>query len=384
MFQLPSSESIKKIMDARMRKSDLPAMVAMAVNEKGETCSYAYGPAVWSEKEPVTTQHIFRIASMTKAITSVAAMQLVEQGKIGLHDDLSPILPEMTKIPILKDGKYEQGTKPITLFHLLTHTSGFAYPVTDEVVANFDDKNWSYQDAPRRFECGERFLYGTSIVWVGRLISKISGVDLQTYIRTNICIPLEMHHTYFDLPEELKPLVVSFGHRGSDGKQPLEESEGRIPTEKVEEYMGDGGLYSSPIDYTKFLTCILQKGKDPNGKEILKRETLESMFENQIGAINMAEKDFYFKLDYCCDFKGMITPSSKWGLAWMIDTEDKPYGRKANSVLWGGLWNTYFYIDPTSGVAASIYTQHLPFNHCQTISLFEEFSKLIYKPSLEG
>ena len=100
------------------------------------------------------------------------------------------------------------------------------------------------------------------------------------------------------------------------------------------------------------------------------------MVRNHIGNIIMDGEGFYLPSS-CCNFNGLISAGNKWGLAWLIDTEDRPYGRKAGTVAWGGLMNTYFYIDFKSGIAATIYTQHLPFNHPATTKLFEQFSKVV-------
>ncbi|HCW09147.1 MAG TPA: hypothetical protein DGG95_17460 [Cytophagales bacterium] len=314
---------------------------------------------------------------MTKLVTSVAAMQLVEQGKIKLDDDLSVLLPEMAKIPILKDGQLITAKKLITLRHLLTHTSGFGYTTTDLELSKFDRSKWPHKDLPRRFESGTQFLYGTSSDWAGRLVEKISGMSLENYFQKNITKPLQMKHTWFNVPDSLKPLIVSYGRRGDDGKQPLMESAGRLPSKRVNEYSGGAGLYSSPEDYSKLLQCLLNYG-EWKGVRILKRKTVEDMGKNQIGEIVMYNPSAHFNPASCCNLNGILSPTTKWSLDGLIDTEDKPYGRKAGTILWGGLLNTYFFIDYKSGIAASIYTQHLPFNHPATTSLFEKFSEMIY------
>lgn len=360
-----------------MRASDLPAVVAIAVNSNGERIDYSYGKAIWSEKAPVTPQHIFRIYSMTKLVTSIAAMQMVEKGLIGLDDDLSAQLPQMTKIPILSDGKLITPKNRVTLRHLLTHTSGFGYSFTDRELAIFDRSKWEYKDLPRRFESGTQFLYGTSIDWVGRLVEKLSGMDLESYFRKNICGPLGMTRTWFNIPDSLKSLIVSRGWRGDDGLHPLTETGDRIPTKKVSEFSGGGGLFSSPADFTKLLQCMLNYG-EWKGVRILKKKTIEEMLKNQIGNISMANSFSYYVKGSCCNTDGITSAKTKWGLGWLIDNEDKPYGRKAGTVSWGGLMNTFFYIDYKSGIAVSIYTQHLPFNHPATTSLFAKFSGAVY------
>jgi CubicO group peptidase (beta-lactamase class C family) len=202
-------------------------------------------------------------------------------------------------------------------------------------------------------------------------------MSLEAYFRQQITGPLGMNRTWYNVPDSLKPFIVSIGARGEDGKESLKELPERIPADTVTEYSGGGGLYSSPNDFTKLLQCLLNDGALDN-KRILKKKTILHMAKNQIGNISLADAGKYFIPGLCCNFEGIISASSKWGLAWLIDNEDRPYGRKAGTVLWGGILNTYFYIDYKSGVAASIYTQHLPFNHPETTRLLEKFSQVIY------
>lgn len=376
--KMNTKDKLSLAMDEAMKSSDLPALVAIAIDKQGKKWVYTYGKAVWTEKELVSPRHIFRIFSMTKLMTSIAAMQLVEKGLIGLDDDLSKWLPEMTSIPILSEGKLIEPKKPITLRHLLTHTAGFGYKGTNESLAKFDTKDWKYKDLPRVFESGTDFLYGTCLNWVGRLVEKISNLNLEEYFRKNISNPLQMNRTFFNLPDSLKAYVVSAGHRGNDGKMPLQELPDRIPTKQTREYSGGGGLYASPEDFTRLLQCLLHNGTW-EGVKILEAKTIEEMRKNQIAHIKMDISQAYFTAGSCCNFKGLISENTKWGLAWLIDNEPKAYGRQAGTVLWGGLMNTYFYIDYQSGIAVSIYTQHLPFNHSATMTLLDKFSELVYK-----
>lgn len=373
----PAQDWVTKVMDEAMKTSDLPAVVAIAINNKNQKLTYTYGKAVWTENSKVTGDNIFRIYSMTKLLTSIAAMQLVEKRLIGLDDDLSSLLPEMAEIPILSNGKLREAKNPITLRHLLTHTSGFGYSFIDKELSEFDTKNWKYKDLPRRFESGTQFLYGTSLDWVGRLIEKLSHMSLEEYFRKYITGPLEMNRTWFNVPDSLKSFIVSMGTRGDDGKQPLKESPDRIPKDSVTEYEGGAGLFSTPNDFIRLLQCLLNYG-ELNNTKLLKKETILEMCRNQIGDISLAMRGRYYNPEFCCNFKGIISANSKWGLAWLIDNNEKPYGRKAGTVLWAGGMNTYFYIDYESGIAASIYTQHLPFNHPETTKLFDKFSEIIY------
>lgn len=377
----PSEAEVKSAMDEAMTESDLPAIVAIAINDKNQRITYTYGNAVWTEEEAITTHDIFRIASMTKLVTSIAAMQMVEKGLIGLDDDLSTLMPEMTSIPILNDGKLLEPKVAITLRHLLSHTSGFGYRgATDKQLTEFDYTGWDYQDSPRRFEAGTEFRYGSSTNWAGKLVEKLSGLDLETYFRENITGPLGMDRTWFNLPEDLRQHVVSYGNRGGDGLGPLTEIPNRVPNNTVTDFRGDGGLFSSPEDYTTLLQCMLNYGVLGDVK-LLEKSTILEMNENQIGDVSNENKGAFFNPGSCCNFEGLTTSTTKWGLAWLIDTEDKAYGRKAGTVLWGGAFNTFYYIDYKSGVSASIYSQHFPFNHEATTGLFDQFSEIIYNLS---
>ncbi|PKP23417.1 MAG: hypothetical protein CVU06_08370, partial [Bacteroidetes bacterium HGW-Bacteroidetes-22] len=161
----PTQQTVNLLMDEAMQASDLPAVVAIAINKDGQSVAYTRGNAIWDEEGAVTANHIFRIYSMTKLVTSIAAMQLVERNLIGLDDDLSDILPEMAAIPVMKNGVPVKGTNPVTLRQLLTHTSGFGYTFTSKALSNFDTTGWRYKDLPRQFESGTGFLYGTSLNW---------------------------------------------------------------------------------------------------------------------------------------------------------------------------------------------------------------------------
>lgn len=374
----PAQELVTHKMDSLMQFSDLPALVAIAASKDGDRVTYTYGSAVWNETEPVTTDHIFRIASMTKLITAIAALQLVESGELKPDEDLSSIIPELSEIPVLSnEGTLMQSDKPVTLRHLLTHTSGFGYTLTDSLLHKHDRTNWDYEDLPRRFESGERFLYGSSMDWTGKVIERVSGLSLEEYFIKNITGPLEMHHTRFNVPDSLKQKFVSYGNRGVDGTDELTELSPRIPERITQTYNGGGGLYSSPEDYNKVLRSLLNNGVW-EGVRILEKESVDVLFEPQLNDISMNIEDNYFRKGICCDFRGIIKPGSNWGFGGLIDTEATSYGRKEGTLLWGGLYNTYWFIDRKSGIAVSMYSQHLPFNHPATTRLFEEFSALIY------
>ena len=216
---------------------------------------------------------------MIKSIAVVAALQLVEQNKISLDEPLDDILPEMSSIKILdSDKQIVTPTKSITLRHLLTHTAGFGYWLTSNRLKNWQnikkEIDWDSEYQPRLFESGSSFMYGTNIDWVGRLIEKVSGKNLENYLRENVTGPSGMDRTWFNVPENLHHLIVGSLNRDRNTNQ-LIKKEFKTPN-KVEKYNAGGGLFSSAEDYGKFLLCMLNKGKYQNG-QLIKEETFDLM-----------------------------------------------------------------------------------------------------------
>lgn len=325
------------------------------VTKEGQHFTEAFGPAVFSEDAGLTANHIFRIASMTKAITSVAAMQLVERGLLNLDDTVSKLLPAIGQVPILKeDGSLTTPLLPVTLRHLLTHTSGFGYSFFNPTLGNFKKPDdWPYEDFPRLHEAGVSWLYGTSTDWVGRIVETVSGQTLEAYIRDHITGPLKMNHTWFNVPEHLAPLIVSLGMRNSEAGGAVEELPGRIPEQHVEDYSGGGGLFSSLNDYLRFLECMLHGGR-LNRVRILKQETVKLLFEDQL--------------------PGLIGPGTfSHGLAWAIETQGNQFGRREGSGYWSGAYNTFYSIDTHTGVAVVVMTNMLPFGDKEAVDLYKQF-----------
>ncbi len=350
-------------------QSGIKGMVFGFVTASGQRYTQPFGRAVWSEEGEVTPDHIFRMASMTKAITSVAALQLVEQGLIGLDDPVSRYLPEIDSIPILRsNGQLIEARRPITLRHLLTHTAGFGYSFMNDRLAGFEQpENWPHRDLPRLTEAGNVWIYGTSTDWVGRLVEEISGLSLENYFRKNITGPLQMHRTWFDVPDSLKNSIVSVGTRVAPSQPDFRESPQRIPALPVTEYSGGGGLFSTMNDYLNFFQCILNGG-EWNGVRILNEETVMMMFEDQLPALLGTERN-------------PVDPSAGerrgQSLAWGIQTVDNDFGRKAGSGYWSGILNTYYSIDINTGIAVVVMANYMPFLDPGVLDLYKKFEAMV-------
>jgi CubicO group peptidase (beta-lactamase class C family) len=359
-------------LDAYFENSTLPAAVMGSITRDGEMQWRAFGPALWDGTETVNENNIFRIFSMTKAIASVAALQLVERGQIGLDDPLNELMPEMVSIPILDaDGELYTSEAIITLRHLLTHTAGFGYKFLDARLQQFDTNGWEYADLPRLFEPGARWQYGTNTDWVGKVVEKVSGQDLEAYLREHITGPLEMNSTWFNVPEELSDKIVSWGTRDSTGFSQYP----RI-SEPVTSYEAGGGLFASPKDYLTFLRCILKNGKYEGG-QILKPESVAMLFRNQLPDGLTMDHDLP---------EGGLPPSvgqypdesDTFSLAWALENSTDEIVRSRGSAYWAGIANSFYSVDTTTGVAVVYFTQFLPFNDKETYDFYRLFEKEVY------
>lgn len=370
--------------ESAVNQSPIPTSVFGYVTKNGKTETMAFGTAIWEGEEKVTADHIFRIASMTKAVTSVAAMQLVEQGLINLDDPLNDLMPEMVSIPILtKDGQLVENDDIITLRHLLTHTSGFGYEFIEKRLQNFNKEGWQFEDFPRMDKPGEIWRYGTSTNWVGKVVEKLSGKSLENYFRDHITGPLEMHSTWFNVPEEMQHLIVSYGIM-TDSE--LSEYV-RIPARKLTSFSGGGGLFSSPNDYLKFIHCILNEGVFDDGC-ILSPKTVKQLFSNEL-ADNLY-LTFSVPEDGFNPNEGVANSTDRHSLAWALakghgygflnnDTEVILDNYRKGIGYWSGIYNTYFSINPNHGYGTVSFHQFLPYGDEDAIRFYLMFEQEVQK-----
>jgi methyl acetate hydrolase len=367
---------------------EVPGVVAMASTREGPVYQGAFGKRALPSGAAMTPDTVFWIASMTKAITSTAAMQAIERGKLALDRPIREVVPELAGAKVLEgfDAAGEPKLRPprrdITLRHLLTHTAGFAYDIWSPDLIRYQEKLGipgviSCQNlaltTPLLSDPGEKWCYGINIDWVGKAVEKVSGQNLEVYFRENIFGPLSMQDTGFKLDQGRRARLAGMHARQPDGS--LLEMPFELPQEP-EFHMGGGGLYGTAGDYLKFQQMFLHQGRC-NGAQVLKPETVRLMAENHIGDLNVCLLETAMP-PYSNDaefFPGMI---KKWGLGFMINTERAPGGRAPRSLAWAGLGNTYFWIDPGQGVAGVILTQLIPFADAKVLQLFEQFETAVY------
>ena len=290
--RLETAARLDKVLRRSVEAREVPGVVAMVANDLDVIYESAFGVRRLDGVELMTLDTLFRLQSMTKAVTSVAAMQLVEQGKLAL-DDPVPAIDEALSAPRVLIGFDTAGQpllrparRQITLKHLLTHTAGFSYPMWNRDVTRYADATGTPPimsgrlaalRMPLMFDPGEKWEYGINIDWVGRLVEELSGEDLNTYCRAHICAPLGMADTGYVPTAEQQARQATGHQRLADGSL---EPQSPPPPATLEFFAGGGGLYSTARDYLLFLRALLNGGC-LGGSRILNSTTVALMGRNR-------------------------------------------------------------------------------------------------------
>jgi methyl acetate hydrolase len=386
--RLPAA-TLNETLDAGVKRHSIPAAAAIVANADSgpDNALYrgAFGHRDSMSGVPVTTESIFRIASMTKAVTAVSAMQLVERGKVKLADPVSKYLPELEKVQVLNgftaDGQpiLRAPTRPVLLRHLLTHTSGFAYDMWDAEQLRYSEYLQKTKTPPPRvtplsFDPGTEWRYGTSMDWAGRLVEAVSGQTLEAWFQQEVLQPLGMKDTSFILPEQKFERLVSEYRR--DGSGTLKEVPRKMP-DPPKSFNGGGGLNSTPEDYVRFMQMILRHGQGPGGTRILRAETVALMTRNQVGRFS-AGKLKSVRPSISSDMDMHPGHTDGFGYGFLINAEDYDGGRSAGSLAWAGIDNTFFWIDPHRQICATIMMQFLPFCDAEAVAVLRDFERAVY------
>lgn len=378
------AERLRLILEAGVAAGHAPGFVGAVFGPEGAVTVTA-GALGADNPAPMGPDTVFWIASLTKAVTTAAALQLVEQGRADLDAPVGRWLPRLAQPKVL-EGFDAAGApitrparEPITLRRLLTHTSGLAYDFCSaDLTRYFQATGQSLfgaedPDLPLMFEPGGGWLYGIGIDWTGRFIEAVSGEPLDAYFDAHILQPLGMTDTTF------APGAAQAGRRASvharlpDGG--LAATAFAMPP-PPHFGMGGGGLYSTAPDYLTFLRTILGGGA-LNGARILKEETVAAMMTNQIGDVAAgALKTANPALSN--DFEPMPGIAKGWGLGFLINHAPVAAGRGAGSLAWAGLANCYYWADPAAGRAGVLMSQVLPFADPGVLATFDAFERAAY------
>src|SRR5713101_1331991 len=291
-------QGLDNIFSEAVTSKAMPGIIAVAATDGGMLYEGAFGKRELGKDAPMTLDTVVWIASMTKAITSTAAMQLVEQGKLNLESPASEVVSDLAAAKVLEgfnaDGKprLRAPRRAITLKHLLTHTAGFGYDIWDPALVKYQAatdtpgigscKNKALT-TPLMFDPGDRWEYGISIDWVGKMVETTSGQKLDRYFQENIFGPLGMKDTSFKVSASQRARLASVHQRAEGGA--LTPIEFEIP-QNPEFLMGGGGLYGTATDYLAFAQMIMQGGSFKRA-QLLRAETVALMSQNHIGALEV-------------------------------------------------------------------------------------------------
>jgi CubicO group peptidase (beta-lactamase class C family) len=364
-----------------MAEAGLPGLVAAARMPDGERVEIALGVRGADTPAPMTTDTLFWVASCTKALTSVAALQLVEEGLLELDDPVGRWLPRLAAPMVLKGFDaadkpiLEPAAEPITLRRLLTHTAGFGYEFCSATLVRYvaatgvSMMGLEPPDVPLLFEPGSDWQYGIATDWVGQLIEAVTGESFDDALRRRVLAPLGMDDTGFFLSDAQRARLASMHVRTPDGG--LAPMSFAMPSEP-HFGMGGGGLYSNPGQYLRFLDSMLGRGP-----QLLKSDHFDLFCESQvegpdIGVLTSAQPHLSNTFD------PFPAAAKAWTLGFVANLEPGVNGRRAGSLAWAGLSNCYYWIDREAGAAGVLCAQFLPFADPRALAAFGAFERAVY------
>jgi methyl acetate hydrolase len=371
--------ALDEFLRASVAQGDPPAVVAMVVDQRSTLYLGAFGKQNVAEHRGVTPDTIFRIASMTKPVTSLAVMMLYDEGKLAFDDPVTMYLPEFANVRVMTtwneaNATYESRppTRMITVGQLLTHTSGIGYAFADARLHKLDTANKTEADLPLLHEPGETFTYGPSTAVLGRIVEKVSGQPLDLFLKTRIFDPLGMSDTSYVVPAEKRDRVITVHARDAAGTL-TERPNAAAPRSPVR---GDGGLFSTAADYAKFMQLFLNGGRH-GATALIAPRTLRLMTSNQIGALTVVEQP---SADPALARPFPIgSGKDTFGFGFQIEAAPAVRGlRTAGSLSWGGIDNTHFWIDREQSIAAVVLMQVLPYYDSRALDVLRGVEQRVY------
>ncbi|KAF1958844.1 beta-lactamase/transpeptidase-like protein [Byssothecium circinans] len=398
------TQNVKSILDGLVKEGNtgINGLVFIAIDKSGKPLvTHASGTRALSSKEPMDLDTTFWIASCTKLITTIAVLQLVEQGKIPLDDAdfVARIAPEIAEKKVYADGvngvKQEKG---VTMRMLLAHMAGFGYSFFDvrvkgQGVWEFSGDVNDILKSPMVNQPGSMWEYGINIDWAGIILERVTGEKLNDYFQTHIFAPLGVTSiTMFPTPDMQVNFAAQHQRDLATGefKERPHIYHGALDVKTKEEeqkffHSGGGGLFAKPKEYVKVLAMLLNDGKGPEtGNRVLKEETVKLMWENQIPEF----PDFARNSPPPADLT-LINPTPEvypqegnppqgWGLSFFLTIAPGMTGRGANTAFWAGIANLFYWVDREKGVAGMIASQILPFNDPKVVSTWVMAEKAVY------
>jgi methyl acetate hydrolase len=379
--------TIDDLLERACAEAVVPGVVAMVADRDGVVYEGAAGRLRIRDGAQATTDTMFRIASMTKALTSVAALQLVERGRLALDQTVASVAPAFGKLQLLEgfegdEPRLRDLSRQPTIQHLLTHTSGLSY-----WFSNMDLKRWhdvmgaptpltglrKCLDTPFVAEPGDRWEYGVNTAWLGLVVEAVTDQTLDEYLAQHVFTPLGMSDTTFRPTQGQRERLMEIHDRTPEGGLVLSGVE---ILEEPELALGGEGAYGTAGDYIRFLRALL-RGGELDGAQILEPETVALMFTDHIAGVKLPEIMRSAVPELTNDVPSLPFQQG-WGLGLHLLLEDVPGMRKAGSGDWAGLFNSYYWLDRTTGITAAIFTQLLPFFDGRMVETLLQFEQGIY------
>jgi len=360
--------------------------VALAADDHGVLYEGAAGRRAADAGDPITPDTMLRIASMTKMVTTTAALQLAERGGLDLDSPVQAYRPEFAGLQVL-DGF--DGDTPLlrppgscaTVRQLITHTAGLAYWFWNSDIDRYEQITGTPNasagsdgvfTAPLVSDPGTRFVYGTNADWLGRVVEAVSGQPLDAYLQAHVTGPLGMTSTTARMTAAQRANSAPVHVRGEDGSWAVTDIDW---AQEPDYWSGGHFLYATPRDYLAFQRMLLGAGALGDVR-ILGKSTIAEIFTNQIGALDFPAAILTVHPQLSADLD--LGPDLKWGLGLLLNQTQQPGMRAAGSGGWAGLFNTYFWVDPASRVTGSIFAQTLPFAEPAALQLYADFEHALY------
>lgn len=374
------------------RAGGAPGVVAMVTDRTGNVYEGAAGRRELGQDQPMTVDTVMAIFSTTKAITGVTALQLIEEGKLRLEDAARQYVPEIAELQVLTgfDAQGQPTTRPpkrdITVNDLMLHTSGLCY----EFFSEDDLRYRSVKGIPTIVSAtnaaiqtvllhdpGERWTYGVSIDWLGKVVEQQRGKRLGEVMKERVFEPLGMQDIAFTMSDAMQARRATIHERAQDGRlTPLPDL---VLPQPPELDCGGHGLYATVGEYMKFIRMVLNDGAGPNGR-VLQAATVDLLCRDGLAAVGLASGGWVTSIPSLSNTGEFFPGLAKgWAYTFMTNREDAPTGRPAGSLMWTGLANLFYWIDRRNGIGGYWGSQILPFQDVASYSGFVDFEAAVYR-----
>lgn len=384
---MPEIAAVKDALDGIVAESLSPGLAAVVATPEGVVHASAHGERALGSGAPMTTDSVFRIFSMTKAIGTAALMKLVEEGRVSLDAPVEEVLPEFREVQVLDgwDGDAPRLRQPrtvCTLRHLATHTSGLAYDVWHagqdrymkavDGIPTLTGRKAALGNFPMHFDPGTAWAYGVSTDWLGLAVEELAGERIDAFLKREIFEPLGMASTDVAFSPDMASRRVAVHAATPEGWTIIDMD---LPAHPEFHGMGHA-LNSTAEDYARFCAMILGGGA-LDGARVLSEESVATMSANGIGDLRLepqrttnpglgADIDLFPEID------------KTYTVGFMRNEADVPGRRRAGSLSWAGVMNTHYWIDPAAGVTGVLMMQHLPFVDPNALAAYDRFERAVY------